>query len=271
MDCKTCGICNEVFNEDDRCPRILPCTHCLCSICLSELIERNSKTCPFCRVEFTASSSKHVGINIHLLEVLRYVSDLETTNTSLLEKTPMFCEMSPDLLKKVNKKLTKELLSSCQSMTDQIHNVIQHVSKFKSDLSEVNEDYKHSAQAEIHETTSKNELEIKYLIDENERLETELASIVEQKKQIQELDSMLEEAVDYATIGLLADKVNGLKNTIKNSQERIQGFLSEWDGKLPDIDKVSFGVKKGSSFNVYNTGNLEHLQCYRPFSFVITL
>lgn len=44
-----CIICTELFDEDDRLPRVLPCHHSFCSICLKKLGHRKDTIkCPTC-------------------------------------------------------------------------------------------------------------------------------------------------------------------------------------------------------------------------------
>ncbi|CAG2233487.1 unnamed protein product [Mytilus edulis] len=47
-----CPICNELFNDTDRHPRVLPCLHSYCYTCLKTLIEQSKYTCPLCKSDF---------------------------------------------------------------------------------------------------------------------------------------------------------------------------------------------------------------------------
>ncbi|XP_076087700.1 protein meiotic P26-like [Mytilus galloprovincialis] len=47
-----CPICNELFNDTDRHPRVLPCLHSYCYTCLKKLIEQSKYTCPLCKSDF---------------------------------------------------------------------------------------------------------------------------------------------------------------------------------------------------------------------------
>lgn len=45
-----CGVCTEIYNEDDRVPRILPCFHTFCSACLKIICsKRNNIECSLCK------------------------------------------------------------------------------------------------------------------------------------------------------------------------------------------------------------------------------
>lgn len=48
-----CPICYDTYNDKDKIPRILPCGHTFCQICLLDLRTSNILTCPTCRKFFT--------------------------------------------------------------------------------------------------------------------------------------------------------------------------------------------------------------------------
>ena len=51
----SCVVCLEEFEEDgDHIPRLLPCTHTLCEICVKQLIRNNKMECPECRAKHEA-------------------------------------------------------------------------------------------------------------------------------------------------------------------------------------------------------------------------
>ena len=51
-----CEICLKSWNIDDRIPKILPCGHTFCLICIKEILDKSLKEkcvfkCPTCTVE----------------------------------------------------------------------------------------------------------------------------------------------------------------------------------------------------------------------------
>ncbi|CAC5356551.1 TRIM2_3 [Mytilus coruscus] len=46
-----CGICSELYDEQNRIPKLLPCLHTLCMTCLFGLNSGNKIKCPFCNKE----------------------------------------------------------------------------------------------------------------------------------------------------------------------------------------------------------------------------
>ena len=67
-----CSICLEGYNDQSKCPRILPCGHSFCQICLGRLLHRNSIHCPTCR--------KPVGVPTGVAGMPRNFALLEIVN-----------------------------------------------------------------------------------------------------------------------------------------------------------------------------------------------
>lgn len=51
-----CEICLVMFDGNNRRPRILPCGHTFCSLCIANLLQNGSVNCPNCRVQHSASN-----------------------------------------------------------------------------------------------------------------------------------------------------------------------------------------------------------------------
>ncbi|CAG2249880.1 unnamed protein product [Mytilus edulis] len=47
-----CPICFNLFNNNDRHPRVLPCLHSYCYVCLQQLIQESQYKCPLCKSDF---------------------------------------------------------------------------------------------------------------------------------------------------------------------------------------------------------------------------
>lgn len=44
-----CSICTREFDEDAHVPRILPCLHSFCQLCLKKIVKAKSIECPLCK------------------------------------------------------------------------------------------------------------------------------------------------------------------------------------------------------------------------------
>lgn len=47
-----CPVCFNLFNNNDRHPRVLPCLHSYCYVCLQQLIQESQFNCPLCKSDF---------------------------------------------------------------------------------------------------------------------------------------------------------------------------------------------------------------------------
>ena len=55
-----CGVCTEIYNEDDRAPRQLPCFHTFCSACLKIICsKRNNIECSLCKANHQVNKKGH--------------------------------------------------------------------------------------------------------------------------------------------------------------------------------------------------------------------
>lgn len=68
----SCGVCAEEFDNCTRAPRVLPCGHTMCEVCILEVTNQKAVRCPF---ERSTSSLDIIDLpkNIAILEVLQRV------------------------------------------------------------------------------------------------------------------------------------------------------------------------------------------------------
>ena len=113
-DCDTlhlllCTICLQEFEESgDHIPRLLPCTHTLCEVCVKQLIQDNRLECPECRAKHEAKKEeKSFPQNKYLLmHIKRKPTKREAERTSKelcvehKKELVLFCK-EPECLKPV--------------------------------------------------------------------------------------------------------------------------------------------------------------------------
>ena len=58
-DITTCPVCYEDFGAETHIPRLLPCSHTLCTDCIVELLRQNFLICPECRKRHHANDGKN--------------------------------------------------------------------------------------------------------------------------------------------------------------------------------------------------------------------
>ena len=104
-----CSVCMEEYGkEDEKCPKLLPCSHTLCLLCLKILVEKmiaNGIQCPECRkiLEVPIGGVEAYPTNRYVLEILgmrNRATELEVLNANILETyenestdETIFCEI----------------------------------------------------------------------------------------------------------------------------------------------------------------------------------
>ncbi|CAL4066685.1 unnamed protein product, partial [Meganyctiphanes norvegica] len=66
MEGSACIVCFKSYDDHKRRPRIMPCGHTMCSVCLGRIIRKESKMCPTCREVFTADNVEEFKVNYAL-------------------------------------------------------------------------------------------------------------------------------------------------------------------------------------------------------------
>ena len=87
----TCPLCYEVFEEDDRQPKGLPCYHSICYECLDRYVKKNTEEdyhCPMCQAIFTVPRDgvEALPTNVSLKNMLELLPDEKNNNEDDLLK-----------------------------------------------------------------------------------------------------------------------------------------------------------------------------------------
>lgn len=84
-DALSCSICIRQYDTYTIQPKIAPCGHTSCSLCLKSIIQPKQKlTCPFCRQTFSIKQGiEGLPLNYSLLQIIE----------STTGKQPTFCEV----------------------------------------------------------------------------------------------------------------------------------------------------------------------------------
>ncbi|XP_066965009.1 uncharacterized protein [Macrobrachium rosenbergii] len=224
---KECGICNEIFNEDKNCPKILPCCHCLCAICIDQLIVNNLQSCPFCRKEFRALSAKDFGTNFNLLDILKYVNELE--ELSKLTPARVKGHRSLQLLnncKAESREISQESKATCRKATERIRSAMQSNSNLKDAIADANRKLLEMLNV-IKEVELRNRKHLNYLEEENSLLEKQLMSVSRQEMVIDDAEIRLEAAGDLSSLGFVMDRTEEINNDTKDLVDAMEEFLSK--------------------------------------------
>ncbi|XP_068250978.1 uncharacterized protein [Palaemon carinicauda] len=239
---KECEICNEFFNENRHCPRVLPCSHCICNQCAEYLITINRKICPFCRKVFNVHSAKDLGTNSALLSVLKYVKELESSLLS--NPVNLIGSRIPTLLKAYkadNMKIYKESYDNCNMAVGHLRASIQRNRIVRESLSDVRTTIKNELNPVLMEIENSAELHINFLDKVTDMLELQIASIDMQKGIIGDIKDRMEEASCFSQVDPIMQETEGMVSTTNDIVEDIETFLAK---EKKTCDAIKEGTKK---------------------------
>ncbi|XP_068222461.1 uncharacterized protein [Palaemon carinicauda] len=225
---KECGICSQEFDEDARCPRLLTCSHCLCTWCIKHLLTEKTKFCPFCRQEIRGNTIKDFRVNTCVLDLLRYASNLEAgtvlpTGESSSGAWLKAFESSKDAVIKDN-------LALCQKARDLIVHGQQLNTDFIAELK--------TAGTEEEELKKEHWGIILFFEDRNDLLENEKDSIEQKHRQMEQMTEKLTLATSLGDASEVMDKAGKLNQEISSDLRRLREFISKDENARQKIKKI---------------------------------
>ncbi|XP_068227237.1 uncharacterized protein [Palaemon carinicauda] len=239
---KECGICNEVFDEIQNCPKNLPCSHCICMQCIDQLIKNERKLCPFCRRPFEESSAQAFATNLTVLGLVKYVSELEASIQGRHQQTDL--DPFVNLLKNCrleNREITLVNIERCKQSATQVMKAIQNNDELIGKLRSLNDKLRKNVLGVIKGIESSNSEQIAYLQHENESLMKQLDSLGHQETHIQDTDIKLENALDFTTSGKFIDEAKEINSTFNTFVEDLTEFV---DNNKKSRNSIAKAVEK---------------------------
>ncbi|XP_066941275.1 E3 ubiquitin-protein ligase TRIM23-like [Macrobrachium rosenbergii] len=221
---KECGICNNAFDDGEHCPRILSCFHCLCSECIDQLIESEGVTCPFCRRRMEATSVQSFSVNTCLLELLKYVAELETTRKSHSWETANF----EGCLEGFREGVSKINLTHCQTAKSQLKSSIQGNCDLRNGILEAKRKIKDDVLTKMKQMERNYERQLVHLEEQNDILRRQLNMLFEKERLLKHADEKLQEASDFAMAGPIMDQTEEITGELKTIVNDLKDILS-WD------------------------------------------
>ena len=220
-DTTNCPVCFDAY-EEGHIPRLLPCTHTVCEVCLTCLINRSSLTCPECRMKHPAENDvKSFPQNKYILANIRRKKIEESTEHNAGKKTNMVENY---------KKHGKELAfycneKSCQMVICPLCILQDHRSHDVVDVLQVKKNGVNT-QLKLFLLLSKEKL----VAVEEEMKQSYENDINEIKRQREELIRKLEEKYDKM--------VEDIKDRMTKLNQDIHVDISAIDQNIAEIDEV---------------------------------
>ncbi|XP_068216164.1 tripartite motif-containing protein 59-like [Palaemon carinicauda] len=227
-----CGVCTNPFSEE-HCPKILPCSHTFCCRCIEEIISNQTKACPFCREEFTASSTDDLLFNRTVLEAAKqFLSFDKEPNISSRGSGISFGNFNNDS----REIFFTKAIANCNEVMSQMRHDISILVRMNSDILQANK-------VIVGLKEMLNEIEISnrdilYTIDENIKwLKKKCDVIDEDARRFKGCEARLKAAVSFTSAGaIMDDSIDDLHNVQAKVLE-IKKLFRENEQKTGDIVK----------------------------------
>lgn len=219
-----CGICNEIYNETEYCPRMLPCFDCMCSSCIDQLIKTNNQSCPFCRKAFQATSAQDFRPNNALLELVKYIAEVESGKRShYTKRTKSFAAWKKDFRRDIN----EGILAECVRSKAQIQGAIERNAKMEERFLQVNGEIRNEVRNDLLDIEEKNEKRVRELQDKKAHLMTILDTLLKEELKIKEAYDKLEGATNFTSAGPVIDSIEEIERSIKSFSGEIEAVISK--------------------------------------------
>ncbi|XP_064079905.1 uncharacterized protein LOC135196968 isoform X2 [Macrobrachium nipponense] len=235
---KECEICNEDFSEGNHCPKVLPCSHSICTLCVEQLIAGNKTNCPFCRKAFDANSANDLGTNIGLLKLLKYVSELEislkATPTSIKGKrTSALLKM----YKAENKEIYDESAGRCTKAVHYIKRSIRQNSSVRDSLIELTKMIRDEIYPALQEIEHRAETHIGFLGEEIDKMQMQMKAVSRQKEAIGEVEDKMQGAPSFSHIDPVLEETEEMVARTNDVMGDLKKFLIKNKETREEIQK----------------------------------
>ncbi|KAK7082537.1 hypothetical protein SK128_020630 [Halocaridina rubra] len=224
-----CGFCHECFDDKERSPRLLKCSHRLCHYCTDSLIKNDIKVCPYCHEEFEEKSSKEILADENILEHIR-----RNGKKRSLEHVPNSC--SQPASKRIKRAMRNHIASSFKEAREHVERVTREITGLQNDIMQEKELIQREIFPEINKTLSQNDKYLNELKDIDTLLQHEMeqiSSVIEQFSEDESLDDKWSDGIPpkewIQNIKELVCKeeavVESIQREVKKSERKSRSLL----------------------------------------------
>jgi len=91
-----CKICLMHYDEEDHCPKLIPCGHSICKVCFIGILTINKYKCPYCKKEFNYTNDLPVNFEILTMVLQKTKENICTTHYN--ELLNFYCQDCKQLI-----------------------------------------------------------------------------------------------------------------------------------------------------------------------------
>lgn len=223
-------MCLDTYDQSEKRPKVLPCGHSYCSICVDDLVKEYSLTCPKCRARYAVSDASQFPFAYDLEEVLSKMRMIPTVTTTAKTRPKSGRGISRKLnsLREEQENTILNSTSDCEETLSQLHG-------YNNDLGEWVADHE--------ELINK----LLYMINLHKKAQQLLEKEQDRVMELHQAGKQQQQVLRMAEDSLVAARTAKEVVTAIDRADRYHLAAEEWIQKcqslFPDTDTVHMSIK----------------------------
>ncbi|XP_068241940.1 uncharacterized protein [Palaemon carinicauda] len=236
-DPPSCGICSEVFNKEERCPRDLPCSHHLCTTCIRQLIAQDSNACPFCRESFEAKDEEQFMINQAFLDSSKIVIPSKKKPYKRCTKMSSAYQQRLIDFKEDVYNTNKEVMKDVRDIKNDIGRLLKGELELQNELHARKNYFSEDVFAQIQKILSKIEENHKKSVDVCLKLRKSLKDVGKNEEKLVSARGLLDSANTLQDASAVIDETEEISMVVSEWTHSIKEYISKEDCQLQERNK----------------------------------
>ncbi|XP_045599942.1 tripartite motif-containing protein 59 [Procambarus clarkii] len=228
-----CSVCYSSYDEPQLRPRVLPCGHTFCSLCVDNAVKNGQLTCPSCRAQHSATAAAHFPINYTVEALVLELKSIQPTSVDTVA-----AEHSDAPTRGISKKLqslVEEQKSSITSLIISCEEVLSQLGEYRGQLGDWKTRHL-QLQDRLYGLVEQNKAAMQLV-------EQEDTSVGEMTTQGEEGKTQLEEMLGSLDTVNSAQKAVTTIETADQCHVEVEDWLQKCQELFPDVKTVHTSVK----------------------------
>ena len=130
-----CKICLMQYDEEEHCPKIIPCGHSICKVCFVRILALNKYKCPYCKIEY--SYINELPVNHEIISMVLEKTKENVCSTHYNELLNFYCQDCKQLICQLcllNNHISHSFVKPEDSEISKSYKFINEYKEFKNDF-----------------------------------------------------------------------------------------------------------------------------------------
>ncbi|XP_064119464.1 uncharacterized protein LOC135224415 isoform X2 [Macrobrachium nipponense] len=232
-----CGVCCQLFNDDTRRPRNLPCSHHFCTECIDDLIAQDKKACYKCRKEFKARSAGDLMVNHALIDCMKSILSVKRKPGKLGSKMNSRYQERLDGFKQVVCKSNEEVMADLKRMKEDVERLMKGEEQLQEGLLALKHHLSEDISAHIQKLMSK--IDERHQKSSNARLNLKdsLKDILKNEGKLVSARTVLDSASTLQDASAVIDETEEINMVVREWAENLKEYVVKEDNQLLERNK----------------------------------